>query len=521
MPPHVIVVGSGAAGLAAAMSARDQGATVTLLESTGTIGGTTALSGGVAWIPANHRSQEIGFQDDPDAARTYLRSVALGDVDEALVDRFVVHGPDVARWVEDATGLRWLPLPYPDYHSDFAGGREGGRSLEPDPFTPTPEVADLLRAPLSWRLPVTQSEVVLNRVRRDEIERRQREGIVTMGVALVAAFLHAVREAGVGVRVSTPARRLATEGRGVVGVELADGEVLHGAVVLASGGFERDSALAHAFLRAPVLGLTGAPGARGDGLRMAMAAGAELGNMSEAWWCPTIRIPGDTIDGEPLHRLILNERARPGSLMVDRRGNRFANEAQNYNDVGRSLHAFDPGGFAFERDPSWLVFDATYRRSYDLGPVLRDDPDPEWMLVADTAEALADRMGVPPEAFSATLERFNAAAAQGHDPDFRRGAQPYDRFVGDPNADHPNLRPLDKGPLYAVRVVPGMLGTKGGPRTDVDGRVRHIEGGTVAGLYAAGNAAASPFGMAYPGAGGTIGPALTFGHLAGRAAAGA
>lgn len=519
MSADVIVVGSGAAGLAAALAARERGATVTLLESTATIGGTTALSGGVAWIPANHRAHEIGFDDDPEAARTYLRSVALGDVDEALVDTFVGHGPGVARWVEDVTGLRWLPLPYPDYHSEFPGGREGGRSLEPDPFAPTPGVAALLRSPLSWRLPVTQSEVVLNRVSRAEIERRQREGIVTMGVALVAALFHAAREAGVEVRTTTPARRLVTDGGTVTGVELAAGERLAGAVVLASGGFERDPALARAFLRAPVVGLTGAPGARGDGLRMAMGVGAALGNMSEAWWCPTIRIPGDEIDGAPLHRLILNERARPGSLMVDGHGRRFANEAQNYNDVGRSLHAFDPGGFTLERDPSWLVFDAAYRRAYDLGPVLRDDPDPDWMLVADTPEELAKEMGVPPEQLVATLDRYDAAAAQGHDPEYGRGAQAYDRFVGDPAADHPNLRPLDQRPLYAVRVVPGLLGTKGGPRTDADGRVQHVEGGAVPGLFAAGNAAASPFGMAYPGAGGTIGPALTFGHLAGSAAA--
>jgi 3-oxosteroid 1-dehydrogenase len=516
---HVIVIGSGAAGLSAALAATERGARVTLLESTGTIGGTTALSGGVGWFPNNHRSAEIGFQDDAESGRQYLKGLALGDVDTALVDRFVEQSPRVARWAESATGLRWLPLPYPDYHCELPGGRDGGRSLEPDPFTPAPDVAALLRPPLSWRLPVTQSEAVLDRIDLGVVAQRKRDGVVTMGGALVGAFLAAVRRVGVTVRMQARAGRLLRDGDRVTGVELRSGERLEGAVILATGGFERDPALASAFLRAPIRGFTGAPGAKGDGLRMAMAVGADLGSMSEAWWCPTIRVPGDLIEGEPLYRLILNERARPGALMVDSRGHRFANEAQNYNDVGRALHAFDPAGFRFERDPSWLVFDSAYRKRYHIGPVLTTDPDPDWFLSADGVYDLAELIEVPPEALVATVARFNMAAAEGRDPEFGRGATAYDRFVGDADAVHPNLRQLNNPPFYAVKVHPGLLGTKGGPRTDADGRVRHVDGGLIPGLYAAGNAAASPLGLAYPGAGGTIGPAMVFGVLTGEAAA--
>jgi 3-oxosteroid 1-dehydrogenase len=515
----VIVVGSGAAGLCAALSARQQGARVTLLESTSTIGGTTALSGGVGWFPANHRAVDIGMADDAEQGRRYLRSLELGDVDVDLLDVFVDHSRQTAMWAETSTDLRWVPLPYPDYHCELSGGVEGGRSLEPTPFRPRPDVARLLRPPLSWRLPITQSEAVMDQIDLEVVAQRQRDGVVTMGAALVGAILTAVLDAGVEVRTGARARHLVRDGTGVTGVELDTGEQHLGAVILATGGFERDRALADAFLRAPVHGLTGAPGCRGDGLRMAMSAGAELGNMSEAWWCPAIRVPGDEIEGEPLYRLILNERARPGALMVDTRGHRFANEAQNYNDVGRALHSFDPAGFRFERDPSWLVFDAAYRRRYHVGPVLSSDPDPDWFLSADSIMELGERMDVPPETLVTTVARFNMAASDGRDPEFGRGDTAYDRFVGDRSAHHPNLRPLDHAPFYAVRVAAGLLGTKGGPRTDDRGRVRHVDGGVIPGLYAAGNAAASPLGMAYPGAGGTIGPAMVFGVLAGEAAA--
>jgi succinate dehydrogenase/fumarate reductase flavoprotein subunit len=320
---------------------------------------------------------------------------------------------------------------------------------------------------------------------------------MTAGRALLAALLEACLDAGVEVRPGARVTELPADGP----------------VVLASGGFDRDPQLVKAFLRGPMLAPTGAPGLVGDGLRLAMAAGAALGTMSEAWWCPATSIPGETIDGEPLYRLLLSERTRPRCLMVDRSGRRFVNEAQNYNDLGRALQNFEPASFSYPHVPAWLVFDGGYRRQFPLGPLAPDAPDPDWLERAPSVAALAEAIGVPAAELDATVARFNEGAARGDDPELGRGSTPYDRFIG-------GLGPLDEAPYYALRVLPGCLGTKGGPRTDSHGRVLSVATGEpIPRLYAAGNAAASPFGLAYPGAGGTLGPALVFGLRAGRAAA--
>jgi hypothetical protein len=253
---------------------------------------------------------------------------------------------------------------------------------------------------------------------------------------------------------------------------------------------------------------------------MAQSAGAALGNISEAWWSPAMRVPGETIDGAEMYRLILTERARPGSVIVDSRGRRFADEAQNYNDFGRALHEFDPAAMAFPRVPAWMLFDARYRGRYSVGPLRRRAPDPHWLARADDIRSLAGLIGVPGAALEESLSRFNRLARAGSDSDFGRGEYVYDRYMGDARAVHPVLAPIEEPPFYALKVLPGCLGTKGGPRTDSQGRVlRAADASPIAGLYAAGNAAASPFGFAYPGAGGTIGPALVFGFRAGEAAA--
>ena len=206
--------------------------------------------------------------------------------------------------------------------------------------------------------------------------------------------------------------------------------------------------------------------------------------------------------------------------MVDQTGRRFADEARNYNDMGRALLDVTPQ-LTYTRVPAWLIFDAEHRRKYGLGHALRpDSPDPAYLHVAKDLTLLARRIGVPAPALVATVERFNRQAELGVDDDFGRGTSPWGRHVGDRKAVHPNLAPLHAAPYYAVQVLPGCLGTKGGPRTDPSGRVLRADGdGVIAGLYAAGNVSASPFGFAYPGAGATIGPALTFGWLGGAAAA--
>jgi succinate dehydrogenase/fumarate reductase flavoprotein subunit len=484
----VIVVGSGAAGLAAALAARESGAEVTVLEATPAIGGTTALSSGAVWLPNNH----LVAGDSAELVRTYLHSLGRTDA-----DRFVEEAPGVARWLETRTPLRWAALPIPDC---LPGGRStGGRSLEPRPFRPTPELAALVRAALPWRSrPATLTELVTGQAPPGLLEQRERTRTLTAGRALVAALLTAAVDAGITVRTDARATRFLG-----AGVEV-DGTPLAGRVVLATGGFERDEALVRRYLGEPVPGVAGAPGARGDGLRMAIAAGAALRTTSQAWWCPTIRVPGDAIDGEPVYRILLAERARPGAVLVDRDGHRFTNEAQSYHEVGRAL---------LGRGPAWLVVDAGHRRRCPIGPVRPGDPDADPLRRADTLPDLARLIDVPADALATTIDRFNQTARDGRDPDFGRGAHAYDGVMGD-------LGPLREPPFYAVPVHLGVGGTSGGPRTDPDGRVLGGDETPVPGLYAAGNVAAGPFGAVYPGTGATLGAALVSGVQAGRAAAG-
>jgi hypothetical protein len=506
----VVVAGSGAAGLAAALAAAQSGARVTMLEATPTVGGSTALSSGAMWVPGNH----LHAADTADDARRYLAALAGGDTSAAAVTQFLRYAPRMARWLHESASLALTVIPLPDNHAELPGASaRPGRSLEPGPVSVSPAAEALLRPPLPWRPPLTLAELLAGNVPPELPAQRRASGVVAGGQALVAALLHAVLDAGVDVRTSARVSRLGPGG------VVVDGELIRGRIVLATGGYERDPGLSAAFLPVPPRGLIGAPGARGDGLRMAMAAGAELGNMADAWWCPTIEIPGDTIDGQPLHRILFAERSRPGTIMVDQRGRRFVDEAQNYCDVGRALNAFDPGGFRFPRDPSWLLFDAEYRSRYPVGPVRPADPDPAWLRRAPSIEALAAAIEVPADSLAATVRDFNTDAERGADPVFGRGTRLFDRMMGDSSAPHPSLRALSAPPYYAVRVHSGVGGTKGGPRIDADGRVRHVHGGLVPGLYAAGNAAAGPFGLAYPGMGATISLALTFGALAGRAAA--
>ena len=513
----VIVVGSGAAGLSAALAAAQAGAKVTVLERDTKLGGSTALSGGLAWLPANHLADP---DDEPEKARRYLASLALGDVDPTLAETFTVHAPRLATWIEAATPLEWEVVHFPDYHAEREGAMLDGRSLGPRLLNAGPLVSAMVRP--AFRPPVTRQELKEGSADAATIAARTRAGTLAAGRALVGALLAACLDAGVDIQVGKRVSRLLREeatGR-VVGVD-AERDPVSGVVILATGGFERNTAFSRAFLRGPVEAPVGVPTAEGDGLRMAMGVGAMLGNMSEAWWCPAIRIPGETIDGAPFYRLLQTERTLPGSILVDSVGRRFVNEAQNYSDVGRALFNFDPATFRMPRLNSWLVFDATFRTRYGLRWYLKAaDPDPDWITHAGSLEGLADMIGVDRKMLAETVGRFNTHAADGHDPDYGRGDYAFDQHFGDPTADHPTLAPLRDPPFYAIPVLAGCVGTKGGPKTDDRGNVLLAESGEpVGGLFAVGNVAASPFGWAYPGAGGTIGPALVFGYRAGEAAA--
>jgi succinate dehydrogenase/fumarate reductase flavoprotein subunit len=516
-----------AAGLAAAAS----GADVLVLEGARFVGGTSAMSGGVVWLPA-HGKGAPGSNDSAERALTYLCALTRGDTDVALMRAFVSDAARVAEEIEKRTPLEWEVLEHwPDYRGELPGASSGGRSMWPRPLRLPAEVEGRIQTAPDQPSPAG-AEVGAAAPANDGVVLRGH----VRGRALCGGLLAGVLDAAVEVRTDARVHALVTDAGGVTGVTV-NGQRHEGRVVLASGGFQHDAFLVGRFLQGPVVAPMGAGGCVGDGLRMAMAVGADVANMSEGWWMPAMRVPGETVDGVTHYRPLHSERAKPGAIMVDRHGRRFADEAQNYGDVGQAMRhgragpAMRRGGGPHPSVVSagatgswWLVFDDAYRRRYPVGPLDPSSsgsaqPDPDWLLRADDLAGLARRAGIPPESLVSTVARFNAGAATGEDGEFGRGSYPYDRWIGDAAASHPTLAPLSAPPFYAVEVHLGCMGTKGGPRTDDRGRVLTDDGQPVPGLYAAGNVAASPFGAATPAGGATLGPALVFGYRAGEAAA--
>lgn len=524
----VVVVGSGAAGLTAALAARRAGADVAVLEKAAYLGGTSAVSGGMIWVPVNHYMRDLGIDDAPDDALRYLAAVTDGRTPQPVLAALVERGTEMLSFVEAEAGLRFNTLEnFPDYHPEWDGAHKGGRSLEPDLYDARPlgELADSLRP--DHRPPFTMREYeewrIFTRFPWDELEQRAQRGLVARGLALVAPLVKACADAGVTLVTDVAVARLARDasGEGVGGVVTSDGHtVASRAVVLACGGFEWAPDLVEHFLSGPVHGSCSPPHNTGDGIRMASKVGAKLGNMREAWWGPMVAIPGEETDGRQTSTLLRFERTGPRTIMVNRRGKRFVNEAHNYNDMTKAFHAFDPTAYDFANTPMRVIFDQGHLDAYGFLSHRADQPTPSWLTSADTLADLAAAIGVPADALEQTVKRFNAHAANGEDPDFHRGESAYDRYWGDQLAPHPALGPLDKPPYYAIEAFSGVIGTKGGVATDGNGQAVDSFDEPVAGLYAVGNTSSHPMGPGYPGAGGTLGPGMTMGYVAGRRAAG-
>lgn len=525
----VVVIGSGGAGLLAACRAADAGMQVSVLERADRLGGTTAVSGGMLWMPCNRPMAEAGLGDDPDDALRYLRAVTDGTVAVERLEQYVRLAPVVVDYLHRRTPVRLAPLDRPDYHSAWSGARDAGRTLDVQPFgtSGVPGLADRIRSAPHFTA-LTYGERHRLRWAPDRAEalatERDLGGVLTVGRGLVAGLLVACEARGVRVRTGVRARALCVDAGRVTGVraDRASGPVEYRAtvgVVLASGGFEWDDRLSRAFLGRTVTPVS-PPGNCGDGLRMAASAGAALGGMSQAWWTLVVTPPQERLDDRQLARLLIGERCLPGSVMVGRRGRRFVNEAVNYNDLGKALLAFDASAHAPDREPVWLVFDERFRRRYPVGAAGPDRPAPDWFLRGDDPADLAAAMGVPPEALTQTLAEFNAGARDGVDRRFGRGGTTHDRYYGDDRRPgNPCVGELSEPPFWAVPVRLGALGTKGGPVTDAGGRVLRWDGGPVHGLYACGNVAETVMGPGYPGSGGTLGPALVDGFRCGAALA--
>jgi succinate dehydrogenase/fumarate reductase flavoprotein subunit len=550
----VLVVGSGAAGMSAAITAAHAGLKVLIAEKEPRFGGTTARSGGWLWIPGTSLARAWGIVESPDQARSYLRHEAGNSFDAARVDAFLAAGPEAVDFFTTRTSLRFdMPLTFPDYHAEAPGGTQGGRSMVTRPFdahelgehladlgAPLPEltvfgmmlgsgkeIVHFMRAAKS----LTSAIYVARRLSRHamEVMRYGRGMTLTNGNALAGRLAKSAFDLDVPLWLSSPVRELIVEGGAVRGAIVErDGRRVRvqarRGVVLACGGFPHDVERRKAmFPHAPTGREHWSPGPAGntgDGLRLAESAGGRIEDSlpNAAAWVPvSITNRADGSQGVMPHFI---DRAKPGVIAVMRDGKRFSNEGNSYHDfVQEMMKAAKPG----EEISAFLICDHRALRKYGLGCV---PPFPMpigrhlssgYLKRGATLADLADQTGIDARALQATVAAFNTTAAEGRDPDFGKGSRAYNRYQGDAlHGPNPCVAPIQHGPFYAIKLVIGDLGTYAGIRTDAHARALDAAGRPIAGLYAAGNDMASIMGGNYPGAGITLGPALTFGYIAGR-----
>jgi 3-oxosteroid 1-dehydrogenase len=536
----VVVIGAGAAGMSAALAAADHGLDTVLLEKSAYFGGSTARSGGGVWIPGNYALKAAG-QDDPlENSKLYLDSIVGDVVPKVRRDTYVDRGAEVMDFIKAKTPVRFTWVPdYADYHPEQPGGRPKGRTVEPipmdarflgdeldhlhPPYTKAPAnmivtQADFRKISLGLRTirgPITMFKVTFKRLVSLVLRRR----MYAMGNAIAIGLRKGLQDAGVPLHYETDLHDLVIEDGRVVGVRVSrDGveQVVRArrGVVLGSGGFERNEELREKYLPQPTSAdwTTGSQFNTGGGLLAGVAAGAEADLLDDAWWGPTIPLPG-----RPW--FCLAERNLPGSIIVNSAGERFMNEALPYVEAVHEIYKGEATGVGHV--PAWMVIDQRYRNRYVFAGLMPRQAFPgRWykngvVKKAASIEALAAEIEVPAEALTATVARFNGFATSGVDEDFHRGESAYDKYYSDPTVKpNPSLHSIDEGPFYAVKIVPGDLGTKGGLVTDENARVLRADGSVISGLYAAGNVSSAVMGHTYPGPGGTIGPALVFGYLA-------
>ena len=538
METDVIVLGSGASALTAALAANGHGSDVMVFEKANKIGGTSAWSGGMIWVPNNPHMIAAGIKDSREEALAYLQSLSHDLIRPELAESFVDHGPEMVSWLEENTSVKFqLVADFPDYHPEHPGGKPtGGRSLECPliSFNDLGDNKDRVTVGYNYgTAPITMEESHLGsavpiEVSATEHARRAENDERGCGQALIGHLYRACLEAEIEITTSARAVELITENGRVTGVVIKKGQedlVVHarGGVILGTGGFEWNRELVRDFLRGPMTSPVSVPTNEGDGLVMCMRIGAALGNMREAWWMPAVEAPGDRGDGLNPTYLFAAERARPRSIMINKKGQRFTNEAANYNAFGAAFHEQDVARFEYSNLPCWYIFDQEHLDLYGTIETAPGNPAPNWITKAQSLEELADKIGADSQGLRQTVSRWNTCVSHYRDEDFHRGESAHDTWWGDPavkGTPQATLGPIEKGPFYAIEVKSGALGTKGGPKTDNNGAVLNIDGGVIQGLYAAGNVMASPMGMTYGGAGGTLAPGMVFGFLAGRDAAG-
>jgi succinate dehydrogenase/fumarate reductase flavoprotein subunit len=495
-------------------------------------GGTSAISGGGMWLPGNPLAATIEVDDSPEAAESYIRAITLGRTPEALITAYVHHAPKVFDFLTRETPIVLEVSRMPDYHGAMPGAaNRGGRTLLPGLYDTTRlgEWGPLLRrgprpgsvSPLHGDDEMYHGTVGPS---SEVVQERLARGIVSCGGALVGSLMEACLNRGVNVVLGCPVRRLTIDGRRVTGVSVersGEAEQIEArrGVMLATGGFEWSRELWDRLVGVPLDGPLSPPFNEGDGLRMAMQAGAMLGNVNQAWWRPSLAIPSEEYDGRPRLRSA-HRGTLPGSIVVNRAGRRFANEALVYDDFGKAIVAFDPNSYTYPNHPCFLVFGQAYRDRYPrlLSHDAETPATPDWLHQAPTLHALAELIGVDATGLEAQVRGFDAYAERGVDPAFHRGETAIEWWNGDRRFNNPNLAPVGAGPYYAYELKSAVFGTKGGAVIDEHARVVGFDGQPIPGLFASGNVTAGIFGGSYPGGGGTLGPAVTFGYIAGRTA---
>ncbi|MFJ4457181.1 FAD-binding protein [Pseudomonas sp. NPDC089392] len=549
----VIVVGSGAGAMTSAVFLADQGFSVLVLEKSDKFGGTSAISGGGIWIPNNHYFARQGGNDSIEQARRYLDAAAGDQVDPARLQAYLDNAPKMIEALTRCSRVRYaVAAKYPDYYPHLPGALPGGRTLDPELFDSSLLGAELdnLRKPspstllmgriawtardahkamargFGWRLLILR---LMLRYKLDFKWRRKSrfDRRAALGSSLVCSLRRSLMDRNIPLWLNSDFRELIVAHGRVSGVRICrdgrdiDLQARHG-VILASGGFEQNQALREQYLPKPTrMAWSATPPGNNTGaaLQAGLAQGAATALMDWAWWAPTIAVPG-----EDKPRGIFAERAFPGAIVVNGQGQRFVNEAAPYLEFVDAMHR-DNARSGGRSVPAWVIFDANFRFNYAMGPLMPAQVMPdsrlrkEWHETlywkADTLEALAGKIGIDAQGLASTVDKVNDYARSGVDLDFGRGGNVFDRYYGDCNIKpNPCLAPLRKGPYYAMRLDAGDIGTKGGLLTNAQAQVLREDGSAIAGLYAIGNCSASVMGTSYPGAGGTLGPAMTFAYVA-------
>lgn len=550
-----LVIGSGGGGMAAAIRAHDLGADTLIVEKAAVYGGSTAWSGGVIWVPDNLCMKEKGMADSAEEAMEYLEAITAGSSSTERLQAYVQTAPRMMEYLTHHTHLKFQTIEeYPDYYPELAGGKFGGRSCEPHEFnalllgdefkkqnlhsyayyilgymTALAREGKPLMEGKAEGLWILFRELILYVFNFKARIRGRRSTRLTLGGAIIGMARRSLMDRKVPLWLESKLTGLIVEQGKVVGATIErEGMPLHirarKGVLLAMGGFEQNTALREKYQQAPTGNqwTAGAKSNAGDLISIGEKLGLSFKLMDDSWWSPIFIVPG-----ESFLRLVIYEKNLPGGIIVNKHGRRFMNEAAPYNDVGKAIYAANEDGSAI---PCYLIFDKKFRQKYPLGPILpaKNQPDKvlserlkSWMHKADTLVELAEKMGIDAQGLTATVKNFNEYAKKGTDPEFKRGDSAQDRYYS-VLSDGPNpcLGAIEEGPFYAVEVWPGDLGTKGGVVTDERARVINQEGEVLEGLYATGNCSAVLMGSTYPGAGGTIGPSMTFGFIAAEDAIG-